>query len=105
LLVSILGIDLPAAYAALAKTGKEISTFRTAQHICSWGELTPGNNKSANQQKKQSLTAGKNYFKTWLCEIAWAGDTGGNGGVLMGGRGVEACFLSAPVKGFCVVQT
>jgi transposase len=71
LLDSIPGIDQTAAYTILAEIGAEMSAFPTAQHICSWAGLAPGNYKSANKQKKQRLTPGNNYLKTMLCEVAW----------------------------------
>jgi len=71
LLDSIPGIDQTAAYAILAEIGKEMSAFPTAQHICSWAGLAPGNYKSANKQKKQRITPGNPYLKTMLCEVAW----------------------------------
>jgi transposase len=71
LLDSIPGIDQTAAYAILAEIGKEMSAFPTAQHICSWAGLAPGNHKSANKQKRQRITQGNNYLKTMLCEVAW----------------------------------
>ena len=71
LLDSIPGIDLTAAYAILAEIGHEMSAFPTAQHLCSWAGLAPGNHKSANKQKKQRVTPGNNYLKTILCEVAW----------------------------------
>lgn len=71
LLDSIPGIDLTAAYAILAEIGADMSAFPTAQHICSWAGLAPGNHKSANKQKKQRVTPGNNYLKTILCEVAW----------------------------------
>jgi hypothetical protein len=48
-----------------------MSAFPTAQHICSWAGLAPGNHKSANKQKRQRVTQGNNYLKTILCEVAW----------------------------------
>lgn len=71
LLDSIPGIDLTAAYAILAEIGKDMSAFPTAQHICSWAGLAPGNNQSAGKKKKQRVTQGNNYLKTMLCEVAW----------------------------------
>lgn len=71
LLNSIPGIDLTAAYAILAEIGYYMSAFLTAQHLCSWAGLAPGNHKSANIQKKQRVMPGNNYLKTILCEIAW----------------------------------
>ncbi|MFZ2095395.1 MAG: IS110 family transposase [Anaerolineales bacterium] len=71
LLDSIPGIDQTAAYTILAEIGKEMAAFPTAQHICSWAGLAPGNYKSANKQKRQRITQGNNYLKTMLCEVAW----------------------------------
>lgn len=71
LLDSIPGIDLTAAYAILAEISNDLSSFSTAQHICSWAGLAPGNYESAGKKKKQRITPGNNYLKTILCEVAW----------------------------------
>jgi transposase len=71
LLDSIPGIDLRAAYAILAEIGRDMSAFPTAQHICSWAGLAPGNHQSAGKKKKQRVNQGNNYLKTILCEVAW----------------------------------
>lgn len=71
LLDSIPGIDLTAAYAILAEIGRDMSAFPTAQHICSWAGLVPGNHESAGKKKRQRVTPGNNYLKTILCEVAW----------------------------------
>lgn len=71
LLDTIPGIDLTAAYAILAEIGRDMSVFPTAQHLCSWAGLAPGNHESAGKKKKQRVTPGNNYLKTILCEVAW----------------------------------
>jgi transposase len=71
LLDSIPGIDITAAFAILAEIGQDMSAFPTAQHICSWAGLAPGNHQSAKKKKKQRVTHGNNYLKTMLCEVAW----------------------------------
>jgi transposase len=71
LLDSIPSIDLTAAYAILAEISSNMASFPTAQHICAWAGLAPGNNQSAGKKKKQRVTQGNNYLKTMLCEIAW----------------------------------
>jgi len=71
LLDSIPSIDLTAAYAILAEISNNMGSFPTAQHICAWAGLAPGNNQSAGKKKKQRVTQGNNYLKTMLCEIAW----------------------------------
>ena len=45
--------------------------FKTAEHICSWAGLCPGNNESAGKRKSTSVTKGNPYIKSMLCEIAW----------------------------------
>jgi transposase len=71
LLKSIPGVDSRAAYAILAEIGRDMTAFPTAQHICSWAGLAPGNYQSAGKTKKQRVTQGNNYLKTILCEVAW----------------------------------
>ena len=71
LLDTIPGIDLTAAYAILAEIGTDMSAFPTAQHICAWAGLAPGNHQSAGMKKKQRVTPGNSYLKTILCEVAW----------------------------------
>jgi transposase len=71
ILDSIPGIDLTAAYAILAEISSNMSSFPTAQHICAWAGLAPGNNQSAGKKKKQRVIQGNNYLKTILCEVAW----------------------------------
>jgi transposase len=71
LLDSIPGIDITAAFAILAEIGATLEAFPTAQHICAWAGLAPGNDQSAGKQKKQRTTPGNPYLKTMLCEIAW----------------------------------
>ena len=72
LLDSIPGIGETAAYAIVAEIGRDMSAFPTAQHICSWAGLAPGNHQSAGKKKKQRITHGNNYLKSMLCEVAWA---------------------------------
>jgi transposase len=71
LLRSIPGIDVTAAASIIAEIGTDMSKFPTAEHICSWAGLSPGNNKSAGKQKRNSVTKGNPYIKSMLCEVAW----------------------------------
>jgi transposase len=71
LLDSIPGINQTAAYAILAEIGADMSAFPTAQHLCSWAGLAPGNHESAGKKKKQRTNPGNPYLKTMLCEVAW----------------------------------
>ena len=47
---SIPGIDKTAAAAIIAEIGIDMSKFKTAEHICSWAVLSPGNNESAGKK-------------------------------------------------------
>jgi transposase len=44
------GIDKTATAAILAEIGTDMSRFKTAEHICSWAGLSPGNNESAGKK-------------------------------------------------------
>ena len=68
---SIYGISTTASYAIIAEIGIDMKPFKTAEHICSWAGLCPGNNESAGKRKSTSVTKGNPYIKSMLCEIAW----------------------------------
>ena len=55
----------------IAEIGIDMEPFKTAEHICSWAGLCPGNNESAGKRKSASVTKGNPYIKSMLCEIAW----------------------------------
>ena len=44
------GISITAAAAILAEIGIDMAQFKTAEHICSWAGLSPGNNESAGKK-------------------------------------------------------
>lgn len=44
------GIDKTAAAAIIAELSTDVSKFKTAEHICSWAGLSPGNNESAGKK-------------------------------------------------------
>jgi transposase len=44
------GIDITAADAIIAEIGTDMSKFKTAEQICSWAGLSPGNNESAGKK-------------------------------------------------------
>lgn len=70
-LSSIYGISTTASCAIIAEIGIDMKPFKTAEHICSWAGLCPGNNESAGKRKSSSVTKGNPYIKSMLCEIAW----------------------------------
>jgi len=46
-----------------------MTRFKTAEHICSWAGLSPGNNESVGK-KSTRITHGNTYIKRILCEVA-----------------------------------
>lgn len=56
LIDSIPGIDKTAASSILAEIGIDMTRFKTAEHICSWAGLSPGNNESAGKKKESDPT-------------------------------------------------
>jgi len=52
LLCSIPGIGVTAAAAIISEIGTDMGRFPTAQHLCSWAGLAPGNNESAGKKKQ-----------------------------------------------------
>ena len=74
--MSVLGFDPMKYYTGrspleAASIGIDMKPFKTAEHICSWAGLCPGNNESAGKRKSASVTKGNPYIKSMLCEIAW----------------------------------
>ena len=55
LLCSIPGIATTAAASIISEIGTDMSRFPTAQHICSWAGLSPGNNESAGKKNELPL--------------------------------------------------
>jgi len=52
------GISKTAAAAVLAEIGIDMDQFKTAQHICAWAGLSPGNNESAGKKSLPEHSAG-----------------------------------------------
>ncbi len=70
-LSSIHGISTISASAIIAELGIDMSSFKTAEHLCSWAGLSPGNNESAHKRKSTHIMKGNPYLKSMLCEVAW----------------------------------
>ncbi|WPX08030.1 IS110 family transposase [Anaerocellum danielii] len=62
---SIPGIDKTAAAAIIVEIGIDMSKFKTAEHICSWAGLSPGNNESAGKksplEKQRVIPTSRGY--------------------------------------------
>ena len=68
-LSSIYGISTTASCAIIAENGIDMKLFKTAEHICSWAGLCPGNNESAGKRKSTSVTKGNPYIKMILSRL------------------------------------
>ena len=60
-LSSIYGISTTASCAIIAEIGIDMKPFKTAEHICSWAGLCPGNNESAGKRNT--------YLSAWYWKI------------------------------------
>jgi len=52
LITRIPGLAETAAASIIAEIGTDMSKFKTAEHICSWAGLSPGNNESAGKKNE-----------------------------------------------------
>jgi transposase len=68
---SIPGVGHTAASSILAEIGSNMACFATAEHLCSWAGMSPGNNESAGKRKSTATNHGNRYVKSMLCEVAW----------------------------------
>ena len=70
--VTIPGIDRVAAWCVVAEIGTNMDQFGSAQHLCSWAGVCPGNNESAGKKKSGKTRRGSVWLRRVLCEAAWA---------------------------------
>lgn len=71
-LLQVPGVDDVAASAILAEIGPDMSAFRSAKHISSWGGLSPGSEESAGKAKKSPTRQGNKYLRTIMVQVAMA---------------------------------
>jgi transposase len=66
LLVSIPGISTTSADVIIAETGADMTTYPTAEHLCSWAGLSPGLHQSAGRVKHVSTRPGNVHLQAAL---------------------------------------
>ena len=64
------GIATKSAQAIIAEIGIDMSRFPTANHLCAWAGLAPGNNESAGKRKKAKTRKGNKHIKKTLTQCA-----------------------------------
>ena len=71
-LTAIPGIGERSAQQILAEIGTDMSRFPSANHLCSWAGLCPGNNESAGKRMSGRINHGNKTLKATLVECAHA---------------------------------
>jgi len=64
------GIGRVSAEQIIAEIGVDMSRFPTANHLCSWAGLCPGNNESAGKRKNGKTRKGNKTLKKTLIQCA-----------------------------------
>jgi transposase len=72
LLCGLPGLDVLAAAGVLAEIGPDMSVFRSAHHLASWGGLSPGSNESAGKKRQAPTRKGSHWLRVFLVQAAWA---------------------------------
>ena len=67
---SIPGIAQDSAKTILAIIGTDMSRFPSANHLCSWAGVAPGNNESAGKRLSGRTTKGNKVLKSTLVQCA-----------------------------------
>lgn len=67
---SIPGIAPDSAKTILAIIGTDMSRFPSANHLCSWAGVAPGNNESAGKRLSGRITKGNKVLKSTLVQCA-----------------------------------
>ena len=64
------GIGTKSAQAIIAEIGIDMNRFPTANHLCAWAGLVPGNNESAGKRKNSKSRKGNKHLKKTLTQSA-----------------------------------
>lgn len=71
LLMTIPGIKEAAAFNILAEIGPKMQQFPTADQLCSWAGICPGNNRSAGKSKSSHIKKANKFLLAALVESSW----------------------------------
>jgi transposase len=71
-LQTIPGVDRRAAEVLVAEVGTDMTRFATADHLCSWAGMSPGNDRSAGKRRSGRTTKGDCWLRSVVVQAAWA---------------------------------
>lgn len=71
-IVEVPGYDQTSAQNLVAEIGPDLKVFPSADHLCSWATICPGNHQSAGKQTSGRTAKGNRWLKAALCQSAWA---------------------------------
>ena len=69
---TIPGIDRVGAISIVAETGGDMSRFPSAEHLCSWAAICPGQNESAGKRHSGKTRQGNRYLRGTLVQAGLA---------------------------------
>jgi len=68
----IVGINPASAEAIVAEVGVDMQVFPSAQHLCAWAGMCPGNNQSAGKRRSGRTPKGSRWLRRTLALAAQA---------------------------------
>ncbi len=71
LLQTIPGIKEATAASILAEIGADMNQFPTADQLCNWAGICPGNNRSAGKSRSSHIRRGNKFLLAALVEASW----------------------------------